>query len=182
MNVYTQKYAYPENMDILHFVELMTEPTGLDSLENLKKQHVDESLKTAIKKLQAAGKQLIIANRFTSDLAQESKGIAIFFPTSYYCPWLYQDLAFAKDTLWDDMIEAQGGFATINKISDDVKKGDLDSLSKLVKEAKKDPKNKIYRRVLVQLNYIADNERAVPAKSKAEFENLRNGLKSAITK
>ena len=182
MNVYTQKYAYPDNMDLLHFVELMTEPTGLNSLEELKKQYVDEALKTAIKKLQAAGKQLIIANRFTTPEAQESKGIAIFFPTSYYCPWLYQDLAFAKETLWDDMIEAQGGFATLNKISEDVKKGDLDSLSKLVKEAKKDPKNKIYRRVLVQLNYIADNERAVPAKSKAEFENLRNGLKSAITK
>ena len=80
------------------------------------------------------------------------------------------------------MLEAQGGYAVMNRISDDVKKGDLESLAKLVKDAKKNPKNKVYRKVLVQLNYIADTERAVPAKSKAEFENLRNGLKSAIAK
>ena len=180
MNVYTQKYAYPDNMDLLHFVELMTDDTGLQSLENLKKQYVDESLKTAIKKLQAAGKQLIIANRFTTERAQESKGIAIFFPTSYYCPWLYQDLAFAKETLWDDMIAAQGEFSAVNRVVDELKQGKMEAFSKMVASAKKNPKNKVYRKVLVQVNYLADNERAIPAKSQKEFENLRNQLKEAI--
>ena len=180
MNVYTQKYAYPDNMDLLHFVELMTDDTGLQSLENLKKQYVDESLKTAIKKLRGAGKQLIIANRFTTERAQESKGIAIFFPTSYYCPWLYQDLAFAKETLWDDMIAAQGEFAAVNRVVDELKQGKMEAFSKMVASAKKNPKNKVYRKVLVQVNYLADNERAIPAKSQKEFENLRNQLKEAI--
>lgn len=180
MNVYTQKYAYPDNMDLLHFVELMTENTGLQSLENLKKQYVDESLKTAIKKLQTAGKEFIIANRFTTQEVQESKGIAIFFPTSYYCPWLYQDLAFAKESLWDDMIAAQGEFAAVNRVVDEVKQGKMDALNKMVASAKKNPKNKVYRKVLVQINYLADNERAIPAKSQKEFERLRSQLKEAI--
>ena len=180
MNVYTQKYAYADNMDILHFVELMTEPTGLDSLEDLKKQYVDESMKTAIKKLQEAGKQLIIANRFTNSQAQESKGIAIFFPTSYYCPWLYQDLAFAKETLWDDMIAAQGEFATISKVIEEVRQGKMGSLGQIEKKKKKDPKNRIYRKILVQINFIADNEKAIPAKSIKEFESIRNKLKAAL--
>ncbi len=180
MNVYTQKYAYPDNMDLLHFVELMTEPTGLASLENLKKQYVDESLKTAIKKLQDSGKQFIIANRFTTQEAQESKGIAIFFPTSYYCPWLYQDLAFAKETLWDDMIAAQGEFAAVNRVVDEVKQGKMEALTKMVASAKKNPKNKVYRKVLVQINYLADNERAIPANAHKEFERLRGQLKEAI--
>ena len=182
MNVYTQKYAYPENMDILHFGELMVEDTGVASVENLKKQNVDEALKTAIKKLQDAGKQLIIANRFTDPLEQESKGIAIFFPTSYYCPWLYQDLAFAKETLWDDMINALGEFATVNKVVEEVKQGNMSTLVKIANSAKKDPRNRIYRKVLVQINYVADNERAIPASSKDEFEALRSKLKSAISK
>ena len=182
MNVYTQKYEYPDNMDLLHFVELMVEDTGLQSLENMKKQYVDESLKTAIKKLQDTGKQLIIANRFTTPQAQESKGIAIFFPTSFYCPWLYQDLAFAKETLWDDMIAAQGEFASVNKVIDEIKQGKMDALNKVVASAKKNPKNKVYRKILVQINYVADNERAVPARAKPEFDRLRDQLKSALAK
>lgn len=178
---YTQRYEYPENMDLLHFIEIMQQDTQLASLEQLKKESIDEALNTAMTKVNAAAKDLIIANRWTSDYCKESKGIAIFFSDSWYAPWLYQDLGFAKDCLWDDMLTAQGDFAAIRKVIDEVKLGKMGSLGQVAAAAKKDPKNKLYRRILSQLNYIAETERSVPAKSQAEFEKLRAKLQAAIS-
>lgn len=176
---YTQRFEYPENMDLLHFVELMQEDTGVASYESLKKQYVDESLKTAMAKLTQAGKDLIIANRWTGR-CNEAKGIAIFFSDSWYAPWLYQDLQFAKDTLWDDMLMAQGDFATINKVVGEAKLGKFGSLGQLIGQARKDPTNPLYRKVLRELNYVADSEHAVPVECQAEYDKYRAKLKEAI--
>ena len=177
---FTQRYAYPENMDLLHFAEIMRVDTGYAPIEQLKTQYIDASLKTALDKLDAAGKELIVANRTTTDKLKESKGIAIYFSDSWYAPWLYQDLAFAKETLWDDMLVAQGEFAEITKVVSEAKEGKFGSLGQVISKAKKDPKNKVYRRILNQLNFIAETERSVPAKSQAEFDRYREKLKAAI--
>ena len=176
---YTQRFAYPENMDLLHFVENMNTDTGAATYEAFKKEYVDESLKTAMTKLTAAGKDLIIANRWTGRRT-EAKGIAIYFSDSWYCPWLYQDLAFAKETLWDDMLTAQGDFATIRKVVDEAKQGKFGSLGQIISKAKKDPTNPLYRKILRELNYASETERSIPSKSQAEFDRYREKLKAAI--
>lgn len=47
-------------------------------------------------------------------------------------------------------------------------------------QAKKDPTNPLYRRILRELNYAAETERAIPSKSQAEFDRYREKLKAAI--
>ena len=170
-NVFVQKYAYPDNVDIVHFMQLVKE-----------KVKGDIALVTAIDKVISSVKEAIVCNRWNTEKAKNSNGLAIWFPTSYLIPWVYKDLAFAKDSMWDEMLKRLGEYAFIERSLEEVRHGSMATLIKLVSDAKRDPKNPLYRMFLSKLNYLADVEKAIPADSLEQFEELRAKLKEVLQK
>ncbi len=169
---WAQHYAYYENIDLISL---------LNAMKTYLKDVNDPSLTTAIEKLRAAVKEAVISHGYTDDKLENSHGIAIFLPgMSASVPKLYRELAFAKDTMWDDMIDEIGKRAVIDEVLKDVKAGKTDSFKKAVAKAKKDPSNAVYRSLLREVNYLYASENAVPAESKSEVEKLLNNLKEAV--
>ena len=170
---WAQHYAYNENIDLISL---------LDSMKIYLKEVNDAGLTTAIEKLRAAHKEAVICHGYTDDKLENSHGIAIFLPSAMGAnvPKLYRELAFAKDTMWDEMIDEMGKRAIIDEVIKDVKAGKTASFKKAVAEAKKQPNNAVYRSLLREMNYVYASENAVPAKNKAEVEKLLNDLKQAV--
>ena len=170
---WAQHYAYNENIDLISL---------LDSMKVYLKEVNDAGLTTAIEKLRAAQKEAVISHGYTDDKLENSHGIAIFLPSAMGAnvPKLYRELAFAKDTMWDEMIDEMGKRAIIDEVIKDVKAGKTASFKKAVAEAKKQPNNAVYRSLLREMNYVYASENAVPAKNKAEVEKLLNDLKEAV--
>jgi hypothetical protein len=170
---WSQHYAYYENIDLISL---------LDSMKTYLKDVKDPGLTTAIEKLRAAEKEAVISHGYTDEKLENSNGIAIFLPSGIGAsvPSLYKELAFAKDTMWDEMIVEMGKRAIIEEVINDVKAGKTASFKKAVAQAKKEPTNTIYRSLLREMNYIYASENAVPAKNKAEVEKLLNDLKAAV--
>ena len=170
---WAQHYAYNENIDLISL---------LDSMKTYLKDVKDPGLTTAIEKLRAAVKEAVISHGYTDDKLENSNGVAIFLPSSFGSgvPKLYRELAFAKDTMWDEMIDEIVKRAIIDEVIDDVKAGKTASFKKAVAQAKKDPSNPAYRSLLREMNYVYASENAVPARSKAEVEKLLNNLKEVV--
>jgi hypothetical protein len=163
-----QKYEYPENIDLLHFMDLIAPLTEKDA-----------SLKTAVEKVKKAAKDAILANGANGN-CKNSQGLAIYLPYHYRFEAKYATLDWSKDTMWDDMIISLAKRQVINNLLKDVKAGKMDELSKFVKAAKKSPKNDLYRSALRELNYASATEKSVPAQAQAEFDRLMNELKEAL--
>ena len=162
------KYEYPENIDLLQFMDLIT-PLGAS----------DSSLKTAIEKVKEAAKAAILENG-ANGKCKKSQGIAIYLPYHFRFESKYATLQWSKDTMWDDMIIELAKRDVIDNLVKDVKAGNTAELKKFVTAAKRNPKNSLYRTALRDLNYINATEKAVPAKSQAEFDRLMEELKSAL--
>lgn len=149
--------------------------------EELKEEGAnDKALLSAIDKAQKALKKAVIYSRYTGYKAKDSNGLAIFFPTSYMVGNLYKDLAFAKKCMWDEMILDLGKKVQIEMLMDAVKSGRLSELKSIISQAKRDPKNPIYRKILTELNYINSVENSIPAKYKDEFEALFAEFKEVL--
>ena len=170
---WSQHYAYNENIDLISLFNSM-----IIYLKEIK----DPGLTTAIEKVRAAVKEAVITNGYTDEGLENSHGVAIFLPSAMGArvPKLYRELAFAKDTMWDEMIDEMGKRAIIDEVIKDVKAGKTASFKKAVAEAKKQPNNAVYRSLLREMNYVFASENAVPAKNKAEVEKLLNDLKQAV--
>lgn len=167
----TQKYEYNENIDLVHFMNVIKS----------KLSSADSSLSNAIDKLISAVNECVICNRFTAEEVSESHGIAIWFSNTFYVPWLYQDLDFAKECLWDDMVNYIGDLENINKVIDEAKSGNLESLNKMVYEAEiNNTKKAYYKRALEQLNFVSETERAIPSEAQSEFNRLLDNLSNQI--
>lgn len=164
-----QKYDFPENIDLIHFLELLKPMAASDN-----------SLKTAVDKAIAASKELIVANKTTGSPLKNSKGIAIYLPSSFRIEQKYATLDFSKDTMWDDMILALAKREVIDNLVKEVKSGNLSEMKKFVTAAKKSPKNDLYRMALRELNYVSSTERSVPKASQEEFNKLLEALKVAL--
>ena len=162
------KYEYRENIDLLHFMDLIT-PLG----------ETDSSLKTAIEKVKKAAKAAILENGANGN-CKASQGIAIYLPYHFRFESKYATLDWAKTSMWDDMLIELGKQNALSKLVKDVKDGKTEELKKFVNAAKRNPKNSLYRSGLRELNYVNATEKAVPAKSQAEFDRLMEELKAAL--
>ncbi|MBI3038515.1 hypothetical protein HYY75_05610, partial [bacterium] len=88
-----QKFAYPENVDLVHLATL------------IKASVKDPSMQTACTKLLSACKAAIVANATTEITMKKAKGLAIYFPSdSYSFEDSYKSLDFCKASQWDDML------------------------------------------------------------------------------
>jgi hypothetical protein len=157
-----QKYSYPENIDLIHFVELAS-----SYFKN------DEAMQTACKKVKKAADEIIIAEGKTGYSTKNSNGIAIYFPYDYIVEPKYKTIGFAKDTMWDEMILELRNRNMVNKVVDNVKAGKLDSLKKMVAFAKRNSAEKsIYRYMVRELKYEFLQENKVKPSIEKEFNRL----------
>ena len=122
--VKVQKFYYRTNIDLAHLASL------------LKTTITDEGFQTAVKKLEAACADATVANGTSGATMKLAKGLAIYFPaTSYSWATQYNDLAFAKDSLWDEMVQDFYKKTTAPTIVADLENGDLSSLRDYVAKA-----------------------------------------------
>lgn len=167
-----QKFDFPENIDLVHFTELLK--AQLPS---------DEAVKTACDKVLAAAKDAIIICKNTGYSTKNAKGIAIYLPGYFTVEPKYLTLSFAKETLWDDMIAVLYKRDMADRIVDGVVSGDLDPMRNIVETARNDKENHdLYRFLVRELNYALFTEKALPENLTEEFTSLFNELKKSIAR
>ncbi|MBF0499333.1 MAG: hypothetical protein HQM09_04335 [Candidatus Riflebacteria bacterium] len=160
-----QKYAYPENIDMIHFATL------------LKSQSKDEALTTACDKLIAAAQSCIIANGNMDPKMANSNGMSVYFPadSTGYEPQ-YTNLDICKTNMWPQMIQDYYKKKTASKIVKAVNNGDVTALRSFVNESKEPEVSKF---VADQMNFQLHTEGAVPA---AVFEEANSLVKQLTTR
>ncbi|MEW6708524.1 MAG: clostripain-related cysteine peptidase [Candidatus Riflebacteria bacterium] len=164
-----QKYEYPENIDLIHFATLLKA-----QLKN------DEAMKTACDKVLAAAGALVIENGYTGYSTKNSKGIAIYLPSSFMIEAKYRTLSFAKDSMWDEMLDTLLHRDVTDKIIDDVKAGSLEALKKIVTFAERNPDEKgMYRFIIRELKFEFLQETKVASNLEVEFNELVDRLTKA---
>jgi hypothetical protein len=169
----TVKFAYPQNIDLGHFIKnLRPEVKG------------DASLTTAMDKVDKAIKDLVINNKTTARYGMnkyaEAQGVAVYLPYNLAIESKYLTLDYSKNVLWDDMLMALREQRDVQKTVNAVCKGDFKGLKSAISEAKKNPRSKYARALLRELNYTAYTEKKIPAKDQAEFDRLFKDLKGAM--
>jgi hypothetical protein len=168
----TVKFAYPQNIDLLHFLKNLR-----PSVEG------DSSVITAMDKVEKAASEVIIANKTTGrfyNKYEDAQGIAVYLPSNLAIESKYLTLDYSKNVLWDDMLMSLRAQRDVQKTVNGVCKGDFKGLKSAISEAKKNPRSQYARALLKELNYTAYTENKVPAKDKAEFDKLFDNLKSAL--
>ncbi|MBR4328387.1 MAG: hypothetical protein IKO19_07865 [Candidatus Riflebacteria bacterium] len=168
----TVKFAYPQNIDLLHF------------LKNLRPEvQGDTALNTAMDKVEKAAKAMIINNKTTGryyNKYENAEGIAVYLPSNLMIESKYLTLDYSKKVMWDDMLMALREQRDVQKTVEGVCKGDFKGLKSAISEAKKNPRSKYARTLLRELNYAAYTEKKIQAKDKDEFDRLFKDLKSAM--
>lgn len=164
-----QKFEYPENVDLIHFAQLLKARLGND-----------EAMKTACDKVLAAANNLVIENGHTGYSTKNALGIAIYLPIDFVVEPKYKTLSFAKDSLWDEMIGVLMNNHMADKIIEDVKAGSLEALKKMVAFAQSNPTEKgLYRSIARDLKYEFLQESKVAPEMEAEFIKLLDELTAA---
>jgi len=161
-----QKFYYRTNIDLPHLVSL------------LKTTIKDEAFLTAANKLEAAMNAAIIANGTTGTTMKNAKGLAVFFPTtSYSFAPEYMDLAYAKDTMWDEMLQDYYKKSISTQIVGDIQNGDISSLMDYVQTANSNNRE-VSSHLIGKLNFAAFAENNVPASVQEIVKSLVGELKN----
>ncbi|RCK80048.1 MAG: Clostripain [Candidatus Ozemobacter sibiricus] len=161
-----QKFYYRTNIDLPHFVELLKVTVN------------DAGFQTACDKLLAASAKLIIANGLSGYSTKNAKGLAIYFPASSYsfsAP--YNDLAFAKDTLWDEMVQDYYKKTTAATVVSDVENGDLSSLMAYVSTANENNRE-VSAHLINKLNFRVFTEGGFDSATQESVRHLIAELKN----
>ncbi|MBF0498749.1 MAG: hypothetical protein HQM09_01340 [Candidatus Riflebacteria bacterium] len=161
-----QKFYYRTNIDLLHLVTL------------LKASIKDQTFQTAATKLDAAIKDLVIASGNTQATMKNAYGLAIYFPTT--APSFdkaYSNLAFAKDTMWDEMLQDYYKKTTAPAIIADLENGDIASLIEYVNNSS-DNNREVSSDLIAKLNFRAYSEDGIDAATQAAIGNLVKELKT----
>ena len=134
-----QKFAYPTNVDLLHFLEL------------LKKQINNENFIETITQLETATLDAIVTNGTSGLGCRNAKGLAIYLPESFYPDPDYLDLSFARDTQWDEMIKYMQAKWLEEKLFNAVKEGNIESLEACLSDDIRNPE--LIKTMLTGLNF-----------------------------
>ncbi|PKL42615.1 MAG: hypothetical protein CVV41_13785 [Candidatus Riflebacteria bacterium HGW-Riflebacteria-1] len=168
----TQKFDFPENISLLHFAELLKA-----------RMSTNESIKTACDKLLTAGKAAVTNYKNTGYSTKNAKGIAIYLPATFRVEAKYLTLCFAKESLWDDMIQTLLKRDMAATIVSDIQAGSLDEMRNLVSAAASNPESAdLYRFIIRELNYEMYTENTLPASLADEFKVLFNQLSGAVAR
>ena len=168
----TVKFAYPQNIDLLHF------------LKNLRPEvQGDSSLITAMDKVEKAAKAMIINNKTTGryyNKYENAEGIAVYLPSNLAIESKYLTLDYSKKVMWDDMLMALRQQRDVQVAVDKIIKGDYKPLKSAISEAKKNPRSAYVKALLREINYAAYTEKRIKSQDKAEFERLFKELKDVM--
>jgi len=141
-----QKFYYRTNIDMLHYVAL---------LKNVIK---DEAFVTAADKLEKAAGAAIVSNGLSGYNTKNATGMAIYLPSSSYSfSSAYADLAFAKDSMWDEMVQDYYKKITAATIVADVQGGNISSLISYVKTANENNRE-VSQNLINKLNFAVFTE------------------------
>ncbi|HNY11616.1 MAG TPA: clostripain-related cysteine peptidase [Candidatus Wallbacteria bacterium] len=91
----TQKYAYADNIDLVHFTQMLAQVTK------------SETVKQAINDLTLVFGKTVIQNNITGMSTKNSTGMAIYFPKSSFNS-KYDTIKFSQFS-WDEMVKAVTG-------------------------------------------------------------------------
>lgn len=161
-----QKFYYRTNIDMPHLVAL------------LKNTIKDEAFLTAANKLEAALNDVVLANGTNGSTMKNAKGLAVFFPTSSYSfSKDYLELAYAKDTMWDEMVQDYFKKTTAKKIVADIETGDVSSLMEYVRTANENNRE-VSADLIAKLNFSVFAEKNAPASLQDLVKNLVSELKT----
>jgi len=96
-----QRFAYKENIDLFHFLELFIENAP------------QTPAKAAAKELLQFKNTVVTANGVSGVpfTKMKARGLAIYFPTKYGYYSRYEKLEFAKDSGWDEFLREQLGLS-----------------------------------------------------------------------
>ena len=161
-----QKFYYRTNIDLVHYVQL------------LKNSIKDEGFQTAAIKLEKAAGEAIVQNGLSGYNTKNAKGLAIYFPSSSYSfSTAYNDLAFAHDSLWDEMVQDYYKKMTAATVVADVQSGDLSSLMSYVKTANENNRE-VSSHLIKKLNFAVFTESTTDEATQNNVKNLVKELKS----
>jgi len=161
-----QKFRYRTNIDLGHLAGL------------LKLTIKDDAFQTAADKLIAANNALILSNGLAGTNCKYAQGLAVYFPmTSYSFSAPYNDLAFAKDTLWDEMIQDYYKKTTAPAIVSDVERGDMSSLMSYVSTANENNRE-VSSDLVSKLNFRAYSEGGLDHPTMDSVQSLVKELKT----
>lgn len=161
-----QRFYYRTNIDLIHLVKL------------LKTSIKDPSFQNAATKLEAAATAAVAKNALSGYSCNNSYGIAVYFPTSSYS-WssAYSELAFAKDTLWDEMALDYYKKYTASTIAADVTGGDMSSLLSYVRTAN-EFNREVSAHLISTLNFAVFAENQGDQAVRENVKNLLQELKN----
>lgn len=161
-----QSFAYPENIDLLHLVQLLKA-----------KMPKSAAVQAASENLEKVFHEVVIANANTGGGLKDANGLAVYFPYDFEVEEAYRETAFAKKTLWLRMIDSIAAKDKVNTVVSDIKEGELDSLKESAEKSETDKNNPFYRALISELNFLAYTEGSVPDSVKEEFGRLFKQIK-----
>jgi len=164
--VKVQKFYYRTNIDMGHFVQV------------LKATIKDEAFQTAATKLEKALAAAIIANGTNQATMKNAQGLAVYFPSSSYSfDAKYYDLLWAKETMWDEMVQDYYKKITAPALLADLQKGDVSSLVEYV-QLSNEANREVSADVISKLNFQAFVENGMDASTQETVKSLVKELKT----
>lgn len=161
-----QKFYYRTNIDLGHFVKL--------TLNTIK----DEAYVTAAKKLQNALDEVIIKNGLSGYNTKNATGLAVYFPTSSYSfSAAYKDLAFAQETMWEQMVKDYYVKSTAQRVIAEAANGDVSTLRDFVSTANEKNRS-VSNELISRVNFSVFSEGGVDENTQSNIRTLINELKT----
>jgi cytidylate kinase len=163
------RFDYPENIDLIHFAELLKAQTKNDI-----------AMQTAVDKVLKASKEVVIASEVTGFSTKDARGIAIYLPFDFIVESKYKKLGFAQDTLWDEMITELMKRNMVDKVIDDINNGSLEALKKLVAFSQRNVSEaSLFRFIARELKYAFIHEHKLDPSIESDFYKLVDALIAA---
>lgn len=159
-----QKFYYRTNIDMIHLATLLNKSIN------------DQAMKTATQKLIDAAKKSVVENVGTGYTMKNALGIAVYFPTSSASfDKAYGKLAFAADTMWDEMCFDYYKKSAVKTIVADLQSGDTNSLAEFVRT---NNSPEIAQHVVTAINFAVYSEGGFDKAVEMSVKNLINELKN----
>ncbi|MEW6708525.1 MAG: clostripain-related cysteine peptidase [Candidatus Riflebacteria bacterium] len=161
-----QKFYYRTNIDLGHFAKLT------------KNTIKDEAYQTAVTKLEKALEEVVVKNGLSGYNTKNATGLAVYFPTSSYSfAAQYKELAFAQETMWEQMVKDYYVKASAKKILAGVAVGNVDALREYVATANEKNRS-VSNELISQINFAVFAEGNVDADTQNSVRTLVNELKN----
>ena len=161
-----QKFEYPENIDLKHFVTLTKTKIKNNAIQN------------AADKLLNCIQKLIPANSTSGYGVNQANGIAIYFPVdSHKFSKEYAHLPFTKNTMWASMVIDYYKKSIIKPILDEVANNKITKLKEYVSKANENNRD-VSLDLIAKLNFLCFSEQKCDEKTQKRVKALILELKN----